>query len=110
MPTEQLRSLSGCDPDVAKNREQGRQIMRGLGYGLERRIKVKMMTRYIPLYRAPTVIPPDQPREVFIESNLDVVDPITYFPPRHAADIYHRVEFTNQSVGSRYDPALILCL
>ena len=77
MPVEQLRTLPGYDPDVAKNREQGRQIMRGLGYGPENRLKVKLLTRNIPLYRAPAVILLDQLREVFIDAELDAVETAT---------------------------------
>src|SRR6516162_10967168 len=38
MPAEMLRTLPGYDPDIGKNREQARQIMRKLGYGPDKRL------------------------------------------------------------------------
>ena len=41
MPPEMLRTLPGYDPDVAKNRELGRSIMRRLGYGPDNRLSLR---------------------------------------------------------------------
>jgi hypothetical protein len=45
MPPEILKTLPGYDPDVQKNRTDARQIMERLGYGPERRLKVKVLVK-----------------------------------------------------------------
>src|SRR5260221_7703470 len=45
MPPEMLQTLPGYDPDVAKNREEARAIMKKLGYGPDKRLEVKVSTR-----------------------------------------------------------------
>src|SRR5207244_9073414 len=51
MPTEMLRTLSGYDSDVAKNRAAARAIMEKLGYGPSKRLPIPVSTRNIPPYR-----------------------------------------------------------
>jgi peptide/nickel transport system substrate-binding protein len=63
MPPEILKTLPGYDPDVRKNRTDARQIMERLGYGPERRLKVKVSVRDLPFFRDPTVIMIDQLNE-----------------------------------------------
>ena len=53
MPPEMLKSLPGYDPDVQKNRSEGRQIMKTLGYGPDNHLKIKVTVRDIPYYRDP---------------------------------------------------------
>jgi peptide/nickel transport system substrate-binding protein len=74
MPPEILRTLPGYDPDVQKNREQGRTIMRKLGYGPNKRLQVKIATRNIPVYRDPAVILIDQLKEIYIDGEMEVVE------------------------------------
>jgi peptide/nickel transport system substrate-binding protein len=56
MPADMLRTLPGYDPDIAKNREQAKQIMQKLGYGPDRRLAVTVTTRNVAAYRDPAVI------------------------------------------------------
>src|SRR5438270_7955944 len=42
MPPEVLQKLTGYDPDIAKNRAEGRRIMQKLGYGPDNRLQVKL--------------------------------------------------------------------
>jgi len=79
MPQEVLESLPGYSPDVAKNREQAREIMRKIGYGPENRLKLKVFTRDIPTFRDPALLLSDQLREIYIDSELDVVDTTLYY-------------------------------
>ena len=53
MPPDRLKELRGYDPDVDKNRAQARQIMENLGYGTDRKLKIKISTRDISYYRDP---------------------------------------------------------
>src|SRR6516165_1791182 len=53
MPPEVLKTLPGYDPDVQKNRAEARRIMEKLGYGPDRRLKVKVSARDLPFFRDP---------------------------------------------------------
>ena len=79
MPEEVQNKLLGYDPDVAKNREQARAIMRKLGYGPENLLKTKIFTRDINLFRDPATIMSDQLKEIYIDAELDVVDTPIYY-------------------------------
>jgi len=57
MPPEMLKTLSGYDPDVPKNRAEARKIMEKLGYGPDKHLAVTVSTRNIPPYRDPAVRP-----------------------------------------------------
>jgi peptide/nickel transport system substrate-binding protein len=80
MPPELLQKLTGYDPDVAKNRAEGRRIMQKLGYGPDNRLQVKLSTRNIPAYRDPAVILLSQLREVYIDAELEPVDTVQWYP------------------------------
>jgi len=80
MPRDVLETLPGYDPDVQKNRAEARQIMQQLGYGPDRRLKVKVSTRDIPPYRDPAVILIDQLKAVYIEGDLETIDTTNWFP------------------------------
>jgi peptide/nickel transport system substrate-binding protein len=80
MPPTLLQKLPGYDPDVAKNRAEGRRIMQKLGYGPDNRLQVKLSTRNIPPYRDPAVILLSQLREVYIGAELEPVDTVQWYP------------------------------
>jgi peptide/nickel transport system substrate-binding protein len=80
MPPTLLQKLPGYDPDVAKNRAEGRRIMQKLGYGPDNRLQVKLLTRNIPPYRDPAVILLSQLREVYIGAELEPVDTVQWYP------------------------------
>jgi peptide/nickel transport system substrate-binding protein len=80
MPPDILKSLPGYDPDVAKNRDEARQIMGKLGYGPAKRLAVTLASRNIPTYRDPAVILIDQLKEIFIDAELEPVDTAQWFP------------------------------
>ncbi len=80
MPPEMLATLSGYDPDIAKNRAEARKIMTKLGYGPERRLALSLASRNIPAYRDPAVILIDQLKEIYIDATLDPVETANWFP------------------------------
>ncbi len=80
MPRDVLETLSGYDPDLQKSRGEARQIMHKLGYGPDKRLKVKVSTRDIPPYRDPAVILIDQLKEVYIDGELETIDTTNWFP------------------------------
>jgi peptide/nickel transport system substrate-binding protein len=80
LPPDMLQTLPGYDPDVQKNRAEAREIMRKLGYGPDRRLKVKVTARNIPTLRDPAVILIDQLKEIYIQGELDMVETANWFP------------------------------
>ncbi|MBC8239581.1 MAG: ABC transporter substrate-binding protein [Alphaproteobacteria bacterium] len=74
MPPEFLKNVAGFNPDIAGNRAQARKIMEGLGYGPNNRLKVKVSTRNIAIYRDPAVILIDHMKEIYMDATLDTVE------------------------------------
>jgi len=74
MPQEILSTIPGYGPDVHKNRADARAIMEKLGYRSDKRLKVKISTRNIPIYRDPAVILIDQLKDIYIDGELEVVE------------------------------------
>ncbi len=74
MPPEMLGTIPGYGPDVQKNRADARDVMAKLGYGPDKRLKVKVSTRNIPIYRDPAVILIDQLKDIYIDGELEVVE------------------------------------
>ena len=74
MPNEFLVGVAGYGPNVKANREEGRKIMRELGYGPDKPLKIKVSTRNIEVYRDPAVILIDHLKEIYIDAELEVVD------------------------------------
>jgi peptide/nickel transport system substrate-binding protein len=79
LPKEIFETVPGYGPDIAKNRAEGRELMKKLGYGPDKRLKLKIATRNIALYRDPAVIMIDQLKEVYIEAELEIVDTANWF-------------------------------
>jgi len=73
LPPEQLASVPGFG-DVAKNREEARAIMTKLGYGPDKRMKLKVSTRNIEIYRDPAVILIDHLKEIWIDAELETIE------------------------------------
>jgi len=80
MPPEMLKTLPGYDPDVQKSRAEARAIMEKLGYGPERRLKVKFATRNMAIFRDMAVILSDQLKEIYIDGELDVIENVHWLP------------------------------
>ncbi|MDP6691426.1 MAG: ABC transporter substrate-binding protein [Alphaproteobacteria bacterium] len=74
MAPEFLKTVAGYNPDIAGNRAKARKIMESLGYGPNKRLKVKVSTRNIAVYRDPAVILIDHMKEVYIDATLDTVE------------------------------------
>jgi peptide/nickel transport system substrate-binding protein len=80
MPDEMLKTLPGYDPDVAKNRAEARKIMETLGYGPDKPLTTKISTRDIPSWRQPAVLLNSQLKEIYIDTELDIVDTTQWYP------------------------------
>jgi peptide/nickel transport system substrate-binding protein len=73
MPEDVLKTVPGYG-DVAQNREKARALMKELGYGPDNRLKVKVSTRNIAIYRDPAVILIDHLKEIYIDAELETVE------------------------------------
>jgi peptide/nickel transport system substrate-binding protein len=74
LPPEMLHALPGYSGDVARNRDEARRIMTVLGYGPDRLLTVKIATRNVPQHRDPAVILIDQLKQIYIQSELELIE------------------------------------
>ena len=106
MPPDQLAALPGYGSDVAKSRAQARQIMEKLGYGPNKRLSIKMMTRDLATYRNPAVLAIDQLKDIYIDGELEAVDTSLFFPRLIRKDF--TVALSLMTSGPDPDPVLDL--
>jgi len=106
MPPDMLKELPGYDPDVQENRAQARQIMEKLGYRPDNRLKIKVSTRDLPIFRDPAVLLIDQLKEVYVDGELEVIDTTVYYPKIQRKDF--TVGLNNQTSGPDPDRPLQL--
>ena len=93
-----LAKLPGYGPDVEKNREEARAIMKKLGYGPDKRAQVKVATRNIAQFRDPAVILIDQLKHVYIDGELEPVETANWFPKIARKDYQIGLNLTGSSV------------
>ena len=78
MPPEVLKTIPGYG-DVNKDREKARAIMKKLGYGPDKPLKIKVSTRNLATYRDPAVVLIDQLKTIYIDAELDPVESSQWF-------------------------------
>ncbi len=98
LPREMLATVSGYGPDVKKNRDEARKLMQAAGYGPDKRLKIKVSTRNIPIYRDPAVILIDQLKEIYIDGELDVVETANWFSKVARGDYAIGLNLTGNAV------------
>ncbi len=79
MPKAMYESIAGYGPDVEKNRVQARELMKKAGYGPDKRLKLKVSTRGISLYKDPAVILAGQLKEIWIDADVDIIETAQWF-------------------------------
>ncbi|MBV8191680.1 MAG: peptide ABC transporter substrate-binding protein [Alphaproteobacteria bacterium] len=79
MPQEFLATVAGYGADVEKSREEGRAIMREVGYGADKPLRIRLSTRNIPAYRDQAVILIDHLKQVYIEGELEALDTAVWY-------------------------------
>jgi peptide/nickel transport system substrate-binding protein len=79
LPADQLASVPGYGSDVEKNRAEARAIMQKLGYGPDKRLKIKVGARGISLYKDPAVILLGQLKEIHVDAELEIIDTSQWF-------------------------------
>src|SRR6266851_4477302 len=70
MPPDMLKTIIGYG-DVAKSREEARELMKQAGYSPDKRLKVKVSTRNIATFRDPATILLDQLRHIWVDGELE---------------------------------------
>jgi peptide/nickel transport system substrate-binding protein len=98
MPPDVLAQLPGYSLDVKKNREEARAIMKSLGYGPDKRLSVKVVTRDIPPFRDPAVILLDHLKEIYVDSYLEPVDTTQWFPRLNRKDYAVALNLTGNGI------------
>jgi peptide/nickel transport system substrate-binding protein len=76
---EYMHIVPGYGADVEKSREEGRRIMRELGYGPDHMLPIKVSTRNIPDYRDAAVILIDHLKQVYIQGELEPLDTSVWY-------------------------------
>jgi peptide/nickel transport system substrate-binding protein len=79
LPPDELAGVPGYGPDVQKNREEARTIMKKLGYGPDRHLPLKVSTRGISIYKDPAVIFAGQLKEIWIDAEVDIIETSQWF-------------------------------
>jgi peptide/nickel transport system substrate-binding protein len=65
--------------DVKQNRDEARKLMQNAGYGPDKKLKLKISTRNLAIYRDPAVILIDQLKDIYIDGELDVIESGIWF-------------------------------
>ena len=76
---EFMETVPGYSADVEKSREEGRAIMRSLGYGPDKMLPLKVTTRNIPDYRDASVILIDHLKSIYIQAELEPLDSSVWY-------------------------------
>jgi len=76
---EYMESVPGYGADVEKSREEGRKIMRSLGYGPDNMLPLKVTTRNIQDYRDAAVVLIDHLKTVYIQAELEPIDTSVWY-------------------------------
>ncbi len=76
---EFMETVPGYGADVEKSREEGRRIMKELGYGPDKMLQLKVSTRNIPDYRDAAVLLIDHIKNVYIQGELEPLDSSVWY-------------------------------
>src|ERR1700726_678603 len=98
MPQDVLKTLPGYDPDVRKNRDDARQLMKKLRYGPDNRLKLKVSARNFPITRDPAVILIDQLKGIYIDAELELIESANWFSKVIRKDYSVGLNLTGKSV------------
>ena len=89
-------AVPGYGPDVAKNREQARELMKKAGYGPDKHLALKISTRGISLYKDPAVILAGQLKEIWIDADVDIIETAQWFTKVGAQAVLGRPQHHRQ--------------
>jgi len=79
MPPDFLATVAGYGADHEKQREEGRKLMKALGYSADKPLRIKVSTRNIPSYRDQAVILIDHLKHVWIQAELEPLETAVWY-------------------------------
>jgi peptide/nickel transport system substrate-binding protein len=98
LPADRLAAVPGYGPDLERNREEARAIMHRAGYGADKRLRAKVSTRALSLYRSPAAMLADQLREIHIDAELNIVETSHWLPRLDRKDYTIGLDVTGNGV------------
>jgi peptide/nickel transport system substrate-binding protein len=98
LPPDILKTIPGYGPDVQKNRAEARKLMEKAGYGPDKRLKIKVSTRNLAIYRDPAVIVIDQLKDIYIDAELETVESGVWFAKIARKDYSVGVNLTGNGI------------
>ena len=90
MPKEMVLALPGYGGDQAARQAEARKIMESLGYGPNKRLKVKVSTRDFQNFKDPAVLLVDQLNRIYFEAELEIIEFGRLVRPHHPAGLCGR--------------------
>ncbi len=105
LPADTLSAIPGYGADAESNRTEARSLMEKLGYGPDKRLPLKVITRSTSAYTsaAPTLL--SQLKEIYIDAQLDIVDSTRWFPRLAGKEYAVALNATGNSID---DPDQVL--
>jgi peptide/nickel transport system substrate-binding protein len=79
MPKAMLMSFPQYAGTVDERREKARAIMKELGYGPDKKLKVKVGTRDFQAFKDPAVLLVDQLNQIYFEAELEIIESTLYY-------------------------------
>ena len=98
MPKEMLATQSGHSTDMERSRNEARKLMEKAGYGPDKRLKIKVATRNIAIYRDPAVILIDQLKQIYIDADLETIDTTIWYTKIQRKDYQLGMNLTGMGV------------
>ncbi len=105
MPESELRKFSGYSSDVTERRAEARQLMEKQGYGVNKKLKVKVTTRDYNTFRDPAILLVDQLNQIYFDAELDVIESSLWYTRLFKRDYSVALNLTGSGVD---DPDAVL--
>ena len=74
LPEDRLQQVAGFSATAEENIAQAQEIMKGLGYGPDNKLKLVVSTRNHNFYRDPAVILVDLLGDIYVDADLEIVE------------------------------------
>jgi len=79
MSKEMTDALPGYGGDMATRQAEARKIMESLGYGPNKRLKIKVSTREFQAYKDPAVLLVDQLNKIYFDAELEIIETSVWY-------------------------------
>jgi peptide/nickel transport system substrate-binding protein len=79
MAKEMVMALPGYGGDQATRVAEARRIMESLGYGPDKRLKVKVSTRDFQNFKDPAVLLVDQLNRIYFDAELEIIESAVWY-------------------------------